>query len=286
MCGARVLRPMQPLISAAILVRNERENLPLTLRSLEGWVDEVVVVDGESSDGTADVARALGAKVFTRPPRGAMEEDGAFAASQCTGKWLFHVDADEVVPGPLGRRLREVAEEARVDAVEVPEMSHFLGAPCNVWKGSKLRLFRRDAVDVTDRIHGMLKLRPGARVLKLPAGPGMELQHYWIEGISPLLRRLDRYTGVEAEQRPPLPRAATPRVFLRFARAFLGAYLRDGGIRHGWRGAYLSLHRGFYAATVEARRAERTLGGATAIRAQYRKDAAALLDQDAPAKAA
>jgi glycosyltransferase involved in cell wall biosynthesis len=278
---------MPPLISATLLVRNERENLPLALRSLEGWVDEVVVVDGESTDGTADIARAFGAKVFVRPPRGAMEEDGAFATAQCTGEWLFHLDADEVVPGPLGRRLRALAIEGKADAVDVPEMSHFLGEPCNVWRGSKLRLFRRDAVDVTDRIHGMYRLRPGARVVRLPAGPGMELQHYWIEGIAPLLRRLDRYTGVEAEQKPPLPRAAKPRVFLRFARAFLGAYLRDGGIRHGWRGAYLSLHRGFYAATVEARRIERTLGGATAIREQYRREAAALLEQEPlPATAA
>ncbi|MCA1810559.1 MAG: glycosyltransferase [Halobacteriales archaeon] len=271
---------MPPLISATLLVRNERENLPLALRSLEGWVDEVVVVDGESTDGTADVARAFGAKVFVRPPRGAMEEDGAFAIAQCKGQWVFHLDADEVVPRPLGRKLREAAQAGAADAFEVHEMSHFLGAPCNVWRGRKLRLFRRGAVDVTDRIHRMHQLRPGTRLGVMPGGPGMELQHYWIEGIAPLLRRLDRYTGVEAEQNPPLPRAAKPRVFLRFARAFLGAYLRDGGIRHGWRGAYLSLHRGFYAATVEARRAERTLGGAAAIRAQYRREAAALLEQE------
>jgi len=267
-----------PLLSAVVLVRNERDNLPLLLRSLAGWVDEVVVVDGGSTDGTAELARKAGAKVFVRPARGAMEEDGAFAVAQATGEWVLHVDADETIPPRLARRLRQAAEAGEADVVEVREVSHFAGAPCNVWKGHKARLYRREALEMTDRIHGMFKPRSGARRKLLPGGPGMELHHYWAEGAGPVVQRLARYTAVEASQQGPRQRLSGLGMLWRFLRGFLGAYVVDGGIRRGWRGAYLSLHRGFYKATVEARRLEDALGGPDAIRAQYRREAEALLD--------
>jgi hypothetical protein len=49
---------------------NEALALPQVLPALPGWLAEVVVVDNGSTDGTADVARRLGARVVTEPRRG------------------------------------------------------------------------------------------------------------------------------------------------------------------------------------------------------------------------
>jgi len=50
-------------ISAVIITYNEEDRLPDALASLEGVVDEVVVVDSFSSDRTVEIARASGARV-------------------------------------------------------------------------------------------------------------------------------------------------------------------------------------------------------------------------------
>lgn len=267
---------MPPLISALVLVRNEEANLRLALSSLRGWVDEIVVVDGESTDGSVEVATSFGAKVFSRAPTAVIDADRPFGVAQCTGTWILHIDADEVVPTALGRALRTAAERDDVDVISTHEQSWFLGKPCNVWKGHKPRLFRRSALQTGDRIHKMYDVRNDARRLVLPNGSGMELQHYWTDGLSPLMRRLDRYSLVEAQQLPPL--AGEPKGMGRKAlRGFLAAYLRDGGWKRGWRGIYLSVQVAFYRVSIEARRAELAQGGQSAIRAGYRAHAQSLL---------
>jgi glycosyltransferase involved in cell wall biosynthesis len=84
-------------ISAALIVRDEEASLGHCLESLREHVDEIVVVDTGSADGTKDLARQFGAQVFDFGWR-----DDFAAARQCSfdlarGDWVFWVDADDVV---------------------------------------------------------------------------------------------------------------------------------------------------------------------------------------------
>lgn len=87
-------RATRPTVTAVIPTLNEAENLRWLLPRLSG-VDEVVVVDGESADGTADVARRLrpDAVVISRPPtgKGAAMRAGFEAA---TSDVIVAIDAD------------------------------------------------------------------------------------------------------------------------------------------------------------------------------------------------
>ncbi|MGB6432253.1 MAG: glycosyltransferase, partial [Candidatus Acidiferrales bacterium] len=56
-----------PAVSAILIARNEESELPRALESLEGVADEIVLVDSGSTDRTAEIARAAGARVFARP---------------------------------------------------------------------------------------------------------------------------------------------------------------------------------------------------------------------------
>ena len=51
-------------VSLCMIVKNEEENLGKCLKSLQGIVDEMIVVDTGSEDRTVDIAKELGAKVY------------------------------------------------------------------------------------------------------------------------------------------------------------------------------------------------------------------------------
>ena len=86
-----------PLLSAALIVRNEERLLEDCLRSLAGRVDEIVVVDTGSTDRSRDIARDLGAHVHE------VSWNDDFAAARnaaiefARGDWILYIDADERV---------------------------------------------------------------------------------------------------------------------------------------------------------------------------------------------
>jgi tetratricopeptide (TPR) repeat protein/GT2 family glycosyltransferase len=92
-------RDEQPLVSAALIVKDEEENLPACLASLSGLVDEVVVYDTGSTDRSVEIARAAGATVV----EGYWDDDFSRARNEalarCTGEWVLSIDADEVATG-------------------------------------------------------------------------------------------------------------------------------------------------------------------------------------------
>lgn len=90
----------KPTISVVIPAYNEEKYLPKTLASianLDRKPDEVIVIDGGSTDKTADIARSLGATVVTTEHRGIgyARETGI---ENATGDIVAFTDADTVVP--------------------------------------------------------------------------------------------------------------------------------------------------------------------------------------------
>jgi glycosyltransferase involved in cell wall biosynthesis len=87
--------PVSPSVSVVIPTLNEAMNLPWVLRRMPSYVDEVVIVDGRSLDGTVDVARALRLDVVVvsepRPGKGNAVRAGFAAAS---GDIIVMLDGD------------------------------------------------------------------------------------------------------------------------------------------------------------------------------------------------
>jgi len=96
-------------ISLCIIARDEAPRLGDCLESARPWVEEIVVVDTGSTDGTREVAREHGARVYERP----WDDDFAAARNASLAlarhRWILWVDADDVIPPETGRRLRELA---------------------------------------------------------------------------------------------------------------------------------------------------------------------------------
>jgi glycosyltransferase involved in cell wall biosynthesis len=105
-CSAPAMVP----VSCFIISKNEVERIGRCIRSVIGWVDEVVVVDCGSDDGTVELARSLGARVIHNDWPG-FGQQKRFAECQCRNFWLLNLDADEEAPPELETEVRAFFKE-------------------------------------------------------------------------------------------------------------------------------------------------------------------------------
>jgi len=103
-------------LTLAMIVRNEEAHLGHCLASVRGLVDEIVVVDTGSTDGTVALAREGGAKVIPW----AWTEDFSAARNEslahATGDWVLVLDADEAIDPRDHALIRSACAQAGVDA--------------------------------------------------------------------------------------------------------------------------------------------------------------------------
>ncbi|MCS5697456.1 glycosyltransferase [Cyanobium sp. FGCU-52] len=83
------------MLSLSMIVRDEQENLDACLRSVADFVDEMVVVDTGSSDGTVAVAERWGARVHHLSWPGDFAPARNHALAHTRGDWVLVLDADE-----------------------------------------------------------------------------------------------------------------------------------------------------------------------------------------------
>ena len=101
---------MPPRIALTMIVKNEEANLPACLAAAADLVDQVVVVDTGSRDGTRAAAAGFGARLVDFP----WIDDFAAARNEAlrhaTADWIFWLDADDRIDEPNRQRLRRLFE--------------------------------------------------------------------------------------------------------------------------------------------------------------------------------
>jgi glycosyltransferase involved in cell wall biosynthesis len=103
-------------ISACVVVRNEEAVIERCLNSLDGVVDEIVLVhSGPCEDRTLEIARRHGCRIFEAEDGGHGEHNTPFAYQRARGEWLLNLDADEFLSPELRARLREMTREPEID---------------------------------------------------------------------------------------------------------------------------------------------------------------------------
>ena len=171
----RERRAGAPLLSACLIVRDERDVLPECLRALQGLADEVVVYDTGSTDGSQAIAHAAGVAVT----QGEWHDDFArarnAALASCTGEWVLHVDADEVFAGDANA-VRAALEAAYVDAFSL-EIVNLGGDGKHDAAHRACRLFRRELFHWQGRLHEQVMHRTDGGDYPLDAMGGCRLIH-------------------------------------------------------------------------------------------------------------
>jgi len=103
-----------------MIVKNEAQMLPGCLESVRGLVGEIIVVDTGSTDCTARIAAAAGARIINHEWNDDFAEARNVSIRPATGDWILWLDADERLPAKEHHRVRKAVRSARIDAYNVP----------------------------------------------------------------------------------------------------------------------------------------------------------------------
>jgi glycosyltransferase involved in cell wall biosynthesis len=237
-------------ITAVIIAGNEEEKIADAIRSVE-WVDEVIVVDSESTDNTRQIAEEMGAYVITRPWPGfaAQKQFGVDAASF---DWILSLDADERISPALRDEIHNVRNTPMsllADGYKMPRLTYYMGRAIrhSGWYPDwQLRFFDRKKGKWKDvLVHESFEMEPDTKIEKLTC----DITHFSTEGALHHHEMIgERYAPLAARQMFSDGRT-TSRFQIASAgmAAFLSAYILKLGFLDGLPGFCIATFAGHHA---------------------------------------
>jgi glycosyltransferase involved in cell wall biosynthesis len=240
--------PAAPRLSAVVVAHNEEAQLAGCLACL-GFADEIVVLLDRCTDGSRDIA----ARFTDRLIEGAWEREGPrrqTAIDSARGDWVFEVDADERVTQELAAEIRATIGSSTADWHLIP-VDNYVGTRLVRWgwgaffgKSAYAGLFRNGGKCWADDrvLHASVNLA-GRQGPTLTA----RLVHHVDRNISDMLRRLDRYTSLRAQDlRRGGDIGSYGRNLRRIATRFWKCYIGRRGYREGPYGFLIALCAALY----------------------------------------
>jgi glycosyltransferase involved in cell wall biosynthesis len=194
-------------ISVIIAARNEAKNLPRCLRTLQDFA-EVYVIDSQSTDDTAEIARSHGAQVEQFHYRGGWPKKRQWAMDTLpiAHDWILLLDADEVLTPELTNEIRSAVQNPAVNGYFILLQTWFLGRPLRhgdvgLWK---LALFRRGKARFECRLKDQDASMADMEVHEHVVADGATARlrhpviHHNVESLSRYIQKHDDYSNWES----------------------------------------------------------------------------------------
>jgi glycosyltransferase involved in cell wall biosynthesis len=184
-------------LSICIIAQNEERNLARALESVQPVADEIVLVDGGSSDRTSAIAENFGCRVFQRAFTNHADQKN-YAASLASHDWIFLLDADEELSPELKHSVQKWKQGvSRFDVYEMARLTWYLGAwihHSRWYPDWQRRIYHRQKAQFSGAIHSAL--RYDGPIGRLDG----DLLHYTIRNFAEHEAKLDRYTTAIAQE--------------------------------------------------------------------------------------
>ena len=234
----------RPGLSCTVVCQNEEERLAGALESV-AWCDEIVVVDGGSTDGTIGVARRFTDRVLVNAWPGYRAQK-QFALDAARAEWVLNVDADERVTPELAAEICATLAHGptNVDGFAAPRLVCYLGRwwyrggwyPRRVLRVVRRVAARWGGVDPHERAVVRGRVLP----LRWP------IIHYTYTDVADHLRSLNKLTTIAAEQPETPTRVGPARLVVEPFWRVVRSYLVQRGCLEGIPGLFVALTGGFY----------------------------------------
>lgn len=266
-------------ISVTLAAYNEEAVIGACLDSVKDWVDEIIVVDGQSQDNTARIAKEKGATVLIRENNPIFHIQKKIANEQAKSDWILQLDADERVTKDMKKEIIDILEgesfgyddwisplKSSVNKIIkiFPEPKPLSKAASAYWLPRKnffltrylqntgqypdpvIRLFQKGKATLPAKdVHEQMKVDGVVGWLK------SDLDHYATPNFSRYLLRENRYSSLQAK----FYKEAGLKVnfgntlkflFFKPAGTFLNLYIRRRGVLDGFPGFVFSLYSGLH----------------------------------------
>ena len=188
-------------LSVVIIAKNEESRIKDCLDSVHGWLDEIIVLDDESTDNTRAIAAGYTDKIFIRH----MELEGRhrnFGADKAKNRWVLLLDCDERLTEELKNEIAVAIKEGdpKIAAYWAPQINYLGDVALNHggWSNPHIRLYNREFVRWSEAEYDVI--HPG---LKIPEGyRGAHLKgktiHYSFRNVENFIAKINRYSTLEA----------------------------------------------------------------------------------------
>jgi len=266
-------------ISVVLATFNEEANIKACLESVKGWVDEIIIVDEQSTDKTKEIAEGLGAKVYSEPHEQIFHITKNKAINKAKSTWILQLDADERITeemkkeiigilegeyagydnwiSPLKKTINKIIKifpepnklTKPAQAYWLPRKNYFLTRylkNTGQYPDPVIRLFQKGkAILPAKDVHEQMKVDGVVGWLKT------DLDHYATPDFSRYLLRENRYSSLQAR----FYKEAGLKInfgntiwflFFKPAGTFLNLYIRRRGFLDGFPGFVFSLYSGFH----------------------------------------
>lgn len=185
-------------ISACIISYNEEKKIEGCLKSLEGVVDEIIVVDSLSTDKTIEIAKKYTDKIFDQKFLGHIEQKN-LAITKANHEWILSLDCDEQLTDELKESILKFKNNLEdADAYKVARRTFYVYRWLNhCWyPDKKIRLFNKNTAKwAGTNPHDHIELT-GSNVITLKG----DLLHYSFDSISEHIQTLDSFTEIGANE--------------------------------------------------------------------------------------
>jgi len=236
-------------ISAVINTFNDEVNLRRCLESVEKVVDEIVLVDMHSSDGTIKTAKDYGAKVYSHAYTRYVEPARNFALSKATGDWILVIDSDEELPESLAKTLKEEIKTKKFDYLAIPRKNLIFGKwikHSHWWPDYNVRFFKKGKVAWSSKIHSVPFTKGQGK--ELEAKEESALIHHNYKTLADYLERNLRYSKIQAEELVKDGyQFSFKDLITKPANEFLSRWFAGQGYKDGIHGLVLAILQSFFA---------------------------------------
>ncbi len=240
---------MKIKLSVVLATHNEEKNMARCLESIGQLADEIIIVDGRSTDNTVKIAKKYDARIIlvdNDPTHFHSQKKIAIDAAK--GEWILQLDADECLTEELSKEiLYHLNHKSEENGFWIPRSNYFLGR--FLTKGGQypdytMRLYKRGKGNLPAKdVHEQAVVLPPVGYLRNP------MLHYGTPDFENYLVRNNKYTSLLSEQ---LSKQDTPINFVSALnyllfmplKEFIWIYFRHRGYVDGFPGFVFALFSG------------------------------------------
>jgi glycosyltransferase involved in cell wall biosynthesis len=226
-------------LSVAIAVYNEATNIDACLSAVSSWVDEIVVVDGGSTDETVNRAKKYTNIIIQTDNPSIFHINKQKALDACRGEWILQLDADEVITEALKLEILQTIKKTTINGYYIPRRNNFWGhfmKKGGQYPDNVIRLIRKGKARFPCKnVHEQIEVDGAVGYLKEP------MLHYSYRTSDDYWKKAETYTTLTAIFMKEKNTQKSFGTWVRYnvtlpIKTFLLLFIRHKGFVDGWYG--------------------------------------------------